>query len=262
MIKNYEVYTKGLHAGLQDKIFFLSKIIPSDYDTVIDFGAGTGEVLRAIRPTFSPYADLIGIENNTTMLVSARYQAIDYDNVRFYPKIEDLNISRNKEKKTLLIFSSVLHEITDIEGLRVLNELINMSDTVVIRDMKAPSERYVSVIDSIGSDAAANIVNKTPMYMKEDFKEVFGDIFASKINLYQFLLRYTYVDNWKHELKENYFHGEFILSTGAVALGDFNLVYNEEFRLPHQVKQIRETFGYELDDTTHMKRIYERGRKL
>lgn len=248
MIDNIEVYMRGLDKGLQDKMFFLNKIDVNDYEVVIDFGSGNGNLLNAIREAFNPYVDLIGIEKNVSLIIASRNKT-EGSNVRFY---ETFDTEYLKDKKTLLILSSVLHEL-DYEGLKELGDYLRVSDTVIIRDMQKPRGTRKNV-----KDVCEKVREVLPDYMVKDFEEVHGKI-DNKTNLYHILLKYTYVENWKHEVKENYFRAKNILTINFEGeIRDFYISYEENFMLPHQVKQIKSKFGYVLDETTHFKMILNR----
>ena len=97
--------------------------------------------------------------------------------------------------------------------------------------------------------------------MVEDFEKTHGSIWYEK-NMYHFLLKYRWRVNWARECKENYFPityqeiFEHIKNTPAYY--KYNVDYFERFRVPFLDKCIKEDFGIELDQYTHIKAIFSK----
>ena len=46
-MRNYNVYLKGMEKGNSEKLFFLDLIDLNNFDLIIDFGCGKGDILKA-----------------------------------------------------------------------------------------------------------------------------------------------------------------------------------------------------------------------
>ena len=77
-------------------------------------------------------------------------------------------------------------------------------------------------------------------------------------SLVHFLLTYRYVENWARELKENYLPMALEVFLNKVP-SRYHAVYMEHFVPPFLRKAVRQDFGIELADSTHLKIILERG---
>lgn len=112
-----KIYCESMAKSLEDKLFFLNEIDINDYDYIVDFGCADGRILEVLDERLTNKKTiLIGIEKNEVMfdqLVSLAGRAkhrmivsielIDGHNGIF-------NLLKKAGKKSLIIFSSVLHE--------------------------------------------------------------------------------------------------------------------------------------------------------
>ena len=119
-----KIYCESMAKSLEDKLFFLNEIDINEYDCIVDFGCADGRILEVLDEKLTNRKTiLIGIEKNKvmfdqlvslagrakhTMLVSTELN--DGDN-------EIFNLLKREGKKSLIIFSSVLHEY-DWENLK------------------------------------------------------------------------------------------------------------------------------------------------
>jgi hypothetical protein len=142
------------------------------------------------------------------------------------------------KRKTLIIFSSVLHEVESYwDAIRKI--LANSGATVVVRDM-----RFFSHNSRISKQNLAKlIIHANPQHLSE-FTAKYG-LFTDK-DMYHFLLKYSYVDNWELELKEDYFSFDY---NSLFALGE--VVYQKNYTLAYKKDRVLEDFGIKLTKPTH-----------
>ena len=71
------------------------------------------------------------------------------------------------------------------------------------------------------------------------------------------LLKYRYTDNWERELKENYLPitVEHLKSTWIPP--QWQIIFEEHATYPFLKDKIRQDFGIELNEPTHLKMIIE-----
>jgi hypothetical protein len=169
---------------------------------------------------FKPRADIIGDAKNITW-------EKDLSNLRSL-----------KNKKVLIIFSSVLHEVGECFA-EISKWLLTVKPTVVIRDMMPPTATRPLTKEEL----------KLTAFNKAAYEEVWGKI-ENPWNLYHYLLKYTYVDNWESEVLENYFSvpWDWFFEHGRVE-------YRCDYILPYKKEKILEDFGYKLTEPTHRQLI-------
>ncbi len=220
-----------MEKSLDEKLFFLKKLRLSDYSRIIDFGCGKGDILKACIPYVSSRVTLIGIDHDETMRNVAK---LNVPSATFYSELKPEMIKR----KTLIIFSSVLHEVEDYWN-KLKRILANSGATIVIRDM-----RFSGHNTRITKQNLAKLIKyANPKYLSE-FTAKYG-LFTDK-DMYHFLLKYSYVDNWELELKENYFGFDY---TELEKLG--TIVYEKNYTLKYKKERVKEDFDISLTKPTH-----------
>src|SRR5690554_4369289 len=136
-MKDLNIYINGLEKGLKEKLFFVSEIDMSQYDVIVDFGCANGQMLRRIANLYTASDEkpvMVGYEPNPELCIVAEESSSAYD-IKYIMHRSDIEefILKSK-KKSLIIFSSVLHEL-DAEDKQKAIDLMKRFDTVVIRDM-------------------------------------------------------------------------------------------------------------------------------
>lgn len=254
-MQDEKIYLKRMNDVLQQKLFFLSKIDISTYDTIVDFGCADGVLLNAIEEINpNKKCRYFGIDNNETFIRKARAPS---HSIMFF--LFDIEQAIKYQYlfmggKNLVIFSSVLHEATaDFKrcGETALTDFMQIFDTVVIRDMIAP----VKGGSSASKEHIAEIKGKLPKWQVNSFENVWGAI-DTREKLYHFLLKNEFVENWGTEVQENYFATEWekIIKT----LSGYKIAYDRMFTLPYRAEQVEKAFGFKMIDVTHRELILQR----
>lgn len=257
MIKSYDYYTNEMTKGRLDKIFFLDKI---DFDVLIDIGCADGHILRLCQQFF-PNKFFIGFDNDIKMLERAMYFGTPPqcdDAIHYYNKWDDVVeclelIQELKPLKICVVFNSVLHEmfhyLGGIEAKKLYDKIVDVADTVVIRDMCLP--------DAVGYEYAHGY--DIEMLMKHgdpkkiaDFQAVYGGIYQLK-HLSHFLLKYRYDVNWDREVKENYFAASWFLNH----LAGYRPRVLERFTPGFINDQCKKDFKIPIRHNTHIKMIID-----
>lgn len=250
-----KIYCESMAKSLEDKLFFLNEIDINDYDYIVDFGCADGRILEVLDERLTNKKTiLIGIENNKVMfdqLVSLAGRAkhrmivsielIDGDN-------EIFNLLKRGGKKSLIIFSSVLHEY-DWENFKPFFILF---DTIVMRDMQSPEKFWYKVSES----TRALVTKDFPGELLAKLERKYGYINDLE-RLYKYFLMYRYADNFDHELQEDYFSiiwenlKEWLTNDYV-----FHILYEKDYILPFIKQDIETKFGYELKYPTHKQIIF------
>lgn len=250
-----KIYCESMAKSLEDKLFFLNEIDINEYDYIVDFGCADGRILEVLDEKLTNKKTiLIGIEKNKVMfdqLVSLAGRAkhrmivsielIDGDN-------EIFNLLKRGGKKSLIIFSSVLHEY-DWENFQ---RFFYFFDTIVIRDMQEPENFFRNVSDS----TRASVTKDFPGELLAKLERKYGRINDLE-TLYRYFLMYRYADNFDHELQEDYFGVDWGgLKEWVIDRMLFHVLYEKDYILPFIKQDIETKFGYELKYPTHKQIIF------
>ena len=269
-IKDIKSYTENMSKGIDDKLFFLNKIKfrPDEEYLFVDFGCADGTMISAMYEIFeahSLHAKFIGYDISEEMIRFAKSKFnFDTGKVLFTTDWEDVEIrmglrpNKKKEKKTILILSSVIHEVLcyancsqDIRDFwdRVLKSGF---DYVCVRDMMLTLDADRKSDEDTEKAIRDNLAVGSRL---KDFEERWGSI-AKNENLIHFLLKYKWKINWDRELNENYLpkHLEYLMNQFK---DEYNVTYLERFRVPYLEECWKNDFGIELTDYTHVKLIFE-----
>jgi len=248
-MKNLNGYIKQLEVGMRDKLFFLKHLDISEYSLIVEFGCANGRLLRRIKPVVGENTLLIGFDNNEEIISIAKNIS---PNIMFTSNFEDCKKEvANATGKTMIIFSSVWHEIKPEFYDEIFKEM-KLFDTIVIRDMKAP----IRGAEPIDAPTRERIMKKVAPWQFEEFEAKWGRI-DNKTKLYRFFLMYTYIDNWDVEINEDYFSTPW--DEIAWNLEDeYNVVFSSSYTLESKRAEIQRVFDHPMHDITHHQVIYTR----
>ncbi len=229
-MNNYESYIKGMEKSMQEKLFFLEYTDLNSYDLVIDFGCASGNLIERLKTITKTTTPIVGIERDVYMQNILTQKGIDW-------KASLSNLKGLKNKKVLIIFSSVLHEV-ESQFEAIAEWLLKVKPTVVIRDMTPPTDRPLTKAEL-----------KISTFNKPRYEWIWGPI-KTTWNLYHYLLKYTYVDNWESEVLENYFSvpWDWFFTNGVTE-------YRRDYILEYKKTQVYKDFNYQIKEPTHRQLI-------
>lgn len=240
-MRNYNTYLSGMEKANKEKLFFLDLLNINDFDTIIDFGCGKGDILKKCA---GGNRKLIGIDKDDFMREIAK------ENVNIPSAIFETELKREMiTHKTLIIFSSVLHEIENY--WTTLRKIIaNTGATIVVRDM-----RYSGDNELISQTELANVIRYSNPQLLAEFVEKYG--LSRRKELYHWLLKYSYIDNWALELKENYFSFNYnsLLSLGT-------LIYENNYLLKYKKDKVNQDYHIKMVDGTHTQLIIKLNKSI
>ena len=253
-IKDYTVYNEGMRKSIRDKLFW-EGLVDEKVQAVCDFGCADGELLKQVQIDF-PNWELYGIDNDSHMRELAE------------KKIPDANICISFDEyiptdNCILNISSVIHEIYSYcSGEQIDNFWENVFDSRF---------RYIAIRDfmiskSINRPADVNDYMKILVYDApqsgvpdtiSDFENVWGTLQDNK-NLVHYLMKYRYLKNWSREVRENYFPITIEEFMAKIPPLSYEIVYFNHYVLPYNREKIRNDFGIELKDPTHVKMLLKK----
>lgn len=247
---NIESYNVEMRKSLIDKVFFVDKI---DAEVIVDFGCADGTLIEFLKTIF-PEVEVIGFEIEKEMIEICKRKKLnvtnDWDRV-----LKFIN-----GRKSALILSSVIHEVysysnpseIDIFWSRVWNSGF---DYVAIRDM------MVSGSASRASDPlqVARIRQVFDTNKLREWEDIWGSL-NENWSLVHFLLTYRYETNWSREIRENYLPinvEKFLNLIDNKYLPEFY----EHYTLPFLRREVHKTFGFDLQERTHIKIVLSKNNK-
>lgn len=253
-IDNYDVYVKRMEASLQEKVYFLKYLSP-DVEYILDFGCADGTLLYSIKDMGYRCC---GIDNEEMMQKLAREKL--ESNSLIYSSLDEYLV-HNKEKvsKTAIVLSSVIHEIFSYsnisDALKLLNSIFRVGfKQICIRDMAFNEVLYYNPVNYMD----LNKVSGHPLY--KSYINYTGHEVEAEAELYHFLLKYKYVENWNRELCENYvmFSMEELLSIFKICMGGtkYQMNYYEHKLLEYTRDTVYKDFGLIMNKCTNYKVIY------
>lgn len=252
-MKDFNIYNLRMASAMNDKLFFLQHINLREYDLIVDFGCATGSLINQLIPCTSKdkKVQIVGFDINEEMLAHARrsvYGEGERFEVDFCSDLESVNWHLEQpHQKTMIIFSSVLHEVPVYEQLKLIS-LMKKFTTVVIRDMKRPLNN-----EPVSNRTRKRVLAQVAPWQAQMFESYWGKI-DDKEKLYRFFLMNEFVENFETEVEEDYF--SVIWSEIVWSLEDeFDIVYESSFTLPYRKQQVKKRFDHVMKDITHKKLI-------
>lgn len=266
-MKDIKGYIERLDKSMtrKEKLFFFNKVKWEKYDAVVDFGGADGHLLYEVDKYLNAHKkdkekkiQLFNIECNAD--IKQRY---DYSRQYFHAFSLDTWKPELHGKRVLLILSSVLHEVDSATRLAIMDFAAEYADTVVVRDMHFKASRWTRERESKKTKV---FVENYQTLLNTDERRLFCDIYRdspyrSVQSLYQFFLKYTYVENWATEKQENYFSDNILNTTKDLYKSDFRCKYCKHYILPYKKKEVLKHFGYRMRANTHVKLILEQRRE-
>lgn len=251
VMPNIAKYNLGMRQSLLDKIYFADKI--NGASVIVDYGCADGQLIHFLGSIF-PEWKFYGYDISPEMVALAKQ---NNPNVSFefeWGKISAaVDNHRAKEERCVLVLSSIIHEVYSYGTAEEIEKFWKMVfsglwDYIVIRDM-IPSN---SVDRPSDINDVAKVLRKADKRLYE-FQSEYGTIESNK-TLIHYLLKYRYTDNWAREVKENYLplYREKLLSSLP---SEYEISYHEHYILPYIKQQVKDDFGIELKDNTHLKLI-------
>lgn len=252
-VDNYQEYTRRMMKSMIDKVFFIDKVNSINF---VDFGCADGSLLKFIYGLLPPEANLVGYDNDLTMLDAAKR---NFPPAKYYNNWEAMILSAFHDNLAL-ICSSTLHEVYHYSSKAQIDEFwkkifCGRFTYIIIRDM--------CVSRSIDRPSDINDLSKLYKHFLHsqqltEFENIWGSVENNK-NLVHFLLKYRYLQpNWHREVKENYIplYREDLLT--MLRNDWYEIVYHEHFTLPYIKQNVKDDFDIELKDPTHIKIILRR----
>lgn len=246
-MKDWNVYNLRMNAALQEKLFFLKHIDINKYDLIVDFGCATGELLRAIQTHVRGETRLMGYDVSERMIEAANMQ--NNSKIIFTEQWDRIDMARRQSARSLIIFSSVLHEVGEKEQSQLIDTVMPLFTTIVVRDMKRPLNN-----EPISNTTRKRILKQVAPWQGEMFESRWGRI-EDKYGLYRFFLMNEFVENFENEVEEDYFSVEWSNITWTLEMTHDEILCRG-YTLPYRKEQVKKRFNHVMQDVTHLLLIF------
>ena len=226
-IDDRELYLKLMTRSFYDKAWFL-KNLPSDVETIVDFGGGTGEFAEFCAKITGDRVHYVVIDNDPQFLNIAK-QRIWLD--AFSSLTEAKKAKSFNPKTTLLVLSSVIHEVYAYADVKAFWKEVKTCKFkyIAVRDMTydfdsvngdaggflADDETLMKIVVRIRSQLQKICPKQLKDFEAQEIDDEEGGLENQLIvntkdrtynpkNLLHLLFKYRYKENWEREVKENY----------------------------------------------------------
>ena len=245
---NYEVYNRKMNISITDKCWWVDEI-PEDIDTVIDYGCATGELFVHLESNWpGRFKNFIGIDNNEKMLQIANQ---NFPKGKYYSNLKDVE----PISKAILVLNSVIHEILNYDGF---DSLLN-----IFHHLNENHISYIAIREMFPQNPDKNtIIAAEDFQMPEKFQKQWKEFCACRPSitkterLQEFILKYSYVENWERECKERYlWHWDAMFKD---TLPDYKVIREFSFSIHQQKERIKKDFKLDWPLDTHKKMLLKR----
>lgn len=250
-IRDTMSYANRMEGSMAEKLFFLSHIPNDSVSSIVDFGCADGCLFQAMRKLGCNLKQ-VGIDNEPEFkeLFTLRNPDAVWIQSKF-PVVRDMV----DPKKCILNLSSVIHEVYSYMDPKEVE--------LFWKSVFESGFKYITIRDMIttdNEDEAASIfdlvqLNNQDVFrkQKEDYEALYGKI-TTRRNLYHFLLKYRYTENWERELRENYLP---LTEQALIEMipDEYEVVYERVYTNPFIEVQTFNDFGIRLSEPTHIQMI-------
>ena len=263
-MKDSKGYLERMEKSMREKLFFLEHI-DLDNKIIVDFGAANGALVKEIIKTNPMNTTYFCVEKNEEFFEECKKLEKDRTaDVYVFSGLTEVEmwLRHNKEhgqdtREVVLICSSVMHELTPKMQKSVVGFSRAYCDYMVVRDMFYD---YDSIPDERERDILEKIICFAP---RPDLMQQFFYLRGlSKKSIAEYLLKYSYVENWNTEVHEKYLDVDWInikyFETEEV---EVERIYENYYRNTFIASRVYNTFGIRINWCTHgqmilkMKRI-------
>lgn len=251
-MKDSKGYLARMEKAMKEKLFFTNHI-DLDNKIIIDFGAADGSLVRELINRCYENTTYICIENNEEFFEQCKKLKSDGD-VYVFSGLSEVEMWLREHKRymqdhreVVLVCSSVMHELTIKMQRAVVGFSRAYCDYFVVRDMfydehSIEDERLLEMIENI------IILNQNIDLMQQYFY-LRG---LTKESIAEYLLKYSYVENWNTEVHEKYLSVDWIsIRYFTTEEADAKILYENIYTNKFIASRVYNTFGIVMDWPTH-----------
>lgn len=204
-MKDSKGYLERMEKSMKEKLFFLEHI-DLDNKIVVDFGAANGAMVKELLDMEFRNTTYFCLENNQEFFEECKKLEKEFGaDVYVFSGLNEMDmwLRHNKQygqetREVVLICSSVLHECTPKMQKSIVGFSRSWCKYMIVRDMcfggYFDEEEKLSLLEHI------IVFAKHPELMQQFFY-MRG---ISDESIAEYLLKYSYVENWASEVHEKY----------------------------------------------------------
>ena len=242
-MKDVKGYVERMEKSMQEKLFFIDKL-DLENSIIVDFGCANGCLLEHIKAMKFKNVTLIGVEHNPE--IAKMITAADEVYTDLLTVSTAIAVKRYSKdfRKVILITSSVLHELDDDTRSTLCIFAKCQVNYWVVRDMCYNNYGYVPTMELLST-----IVEKSDPKQLASFIKHHTILNSSMVA--EWLMKYPYVQNWEHEVKEYYWSTDWNMFTRAG--GD--IIYDNTYTNEFIAARIKRDYGIDINWSTHRQLI-------
>lgn len=245
-------YLERMEKSMREKLFFLEHI-DLDNKIIIDFGAANGAMVKELIKTCPTNTSYFCVENNEEFFEKCKELQLDADVYVVSGLTEvEMWLRHNKQygqetREVVLICSSVMYELTPAMQKNVIAFSRAYCDYFVVRDM---FYEYDSIPDEREKDILEKIICLAP---RPDLMQQFFYLRGlSKESIAEYLLKYSYVENWNTEVQEKYLSVDWIrIKYFETEWAEAQVLYENYYTNNFIASRVYNTFGIRMNWYTH-----------
>ena len=255
-MKDVQGYLDRMKGSMEEKLFFLNELDLTN-KVIIDFGCADGTMIKHLMEVY-PLNCYIGVECNPAFKPALRELAFQHHGFSAVGSLDQLKMilefSLYKGKELVFICSSVLHELTWSKQREVINFAMHYCNYLIVRDMYYDQfpDSQLTLFGELRALEQFIMLSPRPDLLQDYFIEADKNSKSLDEKIKEYLLKYTYVDNWETEVQEDYFHVDwnYIFSHEHII---YQRIYTNQF-----IKQrVYEDFNITITWPTHCQVIIQ-----
>lgn len=258
-MKDSKGYLERMRGAMREKLFFIEHLDLSN-KIIIDFGAADGTLIKELINIGYENTTYFCVENYAEFLQTCK-QLKEIGDVIAASGLTEVEMwlrghkqYGNDTREVVLICSSVLHECTWSMQRVITSFALNWCNYFILRDMF-----WDNFVHRIDWDARARILGNIITYaphpdLMQEFFKLRG---VSDESIKEYLLKYTYVDNWETEVEECYLNVDWTAIKDAKGVNNsaFEVVYENIYTNQFIKERIFNDFGFNISWPTHCQLI-------
>ena len=255
-MKDAQGYLDRMKGSMREKLFFLNELDLTN-KVIIDFGCADGTMIKHLMELY-PLNCYIGVECNLAFKPALQELALQHYGFSAITSLDrlkrELEHGLYQDKELVFICSSVLHELTWSKQREVINFAMRYCDYLIVRDMyydRFP-DNQLTLFGELRALEQFIMLSPRPDLLQDYFVEADKNSKSLDEAIKEYLLKYTYVDNWETEVQEDYLHVDwnYIFANEHII---YQRIYTNEF-----IKQrVYDDFNITITWPTHCQLIMQ-----
>ena len=259
-MKDVQGYLERMRGAMREKLFFIEHLDLNN-KIIIDFGAADGSLVKELINIGYENTTYVCVENYEEFLQTCK-QLKEIGDVIAVSGLTEVEMwLRHQQygkdtREVVLICSSVLHECTWSMQRVIASFALNWCNYFVLRDMF-----WSSFTHKIEWKARARMLGNIIMYaprpdLMQEFFRLRG---VSDESIEEYVLKYTYVENWATEIEEFYLNVDWdsIKDAKHINKNTFEVIYENIYTNEFIKQRVYDDLNITITWPTHCQLIMQ-----